>query len=157
MSPDKGPADPTPLRGLLAASASRFGLDDALAAGTLFKRWGEMVGPDVASHAQPTSLRQGILRIRADSPVWAHEIGYLAEEIKTRANAALGRAAVTEVRVWNEPGGSSSDGARTASAASGASNQQRRRPPAEQDPFSALERARAAWLDRRRKQGPGGP
>lgn len=158
MATDRTPADPTPLRGLLGSAATRFGLDDALATGSLWKRWADVVGQDVAAHAQPTSLRGGVLRIRADSPVWAHEIGYLAEEIRRKANAALGRDAVTEVRVWNAPGGIPSPSAGTPRSSrsgvgrgpSGDAGDGRPGTP-DLDPMEALDNARRAWLDRRRE------
>ncbi|MDP9067702.1 MAG: DUF721 domain-containing protein [Actinomycetota bacterium] len=145
---DKSSGEPTSLKGLLGGAAARFGLDDALAAGKLWSRWHEVVGLDVASHAEPTSLRGGVLRLRADSPVWAHEIGYLSEEIKQRANQHLGRAVVTEVRVWSAPGEAPSrpraDAVRkTAEPPSEASE------PGFEDPREALEKARSAWLARR--------
>lgn len=149
MSRDKPVPDPAPLGSLLPGAASRFGVDDAGAVGAVWGRWLDIVGPDVAAHAEPTSLRSGVLRIRADSPVWAHEIGYLAEEIKGRTNSLLGRAAVSEVRIWSGPskrrGGGSPDPSRESSGA----------PPAgtddevAADPQSALDRARRAWLSRR--------
>ena len=147
--PDK---EPTALRGLLGQAASGYGLDDALSAGTLWKRWVDVVGTDVAAHAEPTSLRDGVLRVRADSPVWAHEIGYLTGEIKKRANETLGREAVTEVKVWNAPG-APSIGDDRASDRQGLSPVQLSSEELEQDPQTALEKARAAQAARRR--GPG--
>lgn len=137
-----------PLKGLLSGAAGRFGLDDALTTGTLWKRWREIVGPGVADHAEPTSLRGGVLRIRADSPVWAHEIGYLVEEIRTRANESLGAEAVIEIKVYNAPGAGppaapeGGPGATPATRDNAASN-----PPPEA-PEEALRRAREAWLRR---------
>lgn len=160
MPGDRPPGDPSPLKSLLGSAATRFGLDDALATGSLWKRWPDVVGNDVAAHAQPTSLRGGVLRIRADSPVWAHEIGYLAEEIKSKANQALGRAAVSEVRVWNAPAGSTPPGttgsssgagpARPKGGASSASADAGEVPDI--DPQEALQNARQAWLARRREE-----
>lgn len=157
MPPSESSGDPSPLNALLGGAARRFGLDDALASGALWKRWSELVGPAVAAHAQPTSLRGGVLRIRADSPVWAHEIGYLADEIKRKANAALGTTAVAEVRVWSGPG----ETAPTPPPASGSRPGADGAPPAKtedaeddlgaagEDPLEALEKARKAWLERR--------
>lgn len=158
VATDRSPAEPSPLRALLGSAATRFGLDDALATGTLWKRWAEVVGPDVAAHAQPTSLRAGVLRIRADSPVWAHEMGYLAEEIRRKVNAALGGDAVTEVRVWTgagEPSGarSSRTGAAPRRPLTGRGSEASSGPadPSHVDPLEALNAARRAWQDRRRR------
>ncbi len=140
------------MRGLLGPAASGYGLDDALAAGTLWKGWCEVVGPDVAAHAEPTSLRDGVLRVRADSPVWAHEIGYLATEIKKRANETLGREAVAEVKVWNAPGAPVRERGREST--DGVPGRLQSSPEdLDQDPQSALEKARSAWAARRRRAG----
>lgn len=153
MSRRRPEKEPAPLRGLLGSAASGYGLDDALSAGSLWKRWPEIVGPDVAAHAEPTSLRDGVLRVRADSPVWAHEIGYLASEIKKRANETLGRPAVAEVKVWNAPGAPAPERGRAAEEG-GAREVERSPEELDQDPLSALEKARSAWASRRRRQRP---
>lgn len=151
MTSDSRPADPASLKGLLGGAAARFGLDDALSTGTLWRRWHDVVGPDLAAHAEPTSLRAGVLRLRADSPVWAHEIGYLAEDIKRRVNEHLGQAIVTEVRVWSAPGETPPPPAAPAPRrASEASEGGAEKVP--DDPLKALDRARSAWLARREQR-----
>lgn len=70
----------------------------------LWQAWPEVAGAAVCGHVEPTSLRAGVLRLRADSPVWATEVGYLADHIKTRANQILKDTLVEEVRVWYAPG-----------------------------------------------------
>jgi predicted nucleic acid-binding Zn ribbon protein len=136
---------PPRLKELLSMAGKRMGLDHPTEVGALWGRWTEIVGTDVAQHAEPSSLRSGVLRVRTDSPVWATEISYLGDEIKRRANETLGRDVVSEVKVWN---------------GSGAIRARRARPPEEgpppapardlpDDPNEALDRARRAWLRRR--------
>lgn len=153
MSKRRPEREPAPLRGLLGSAASGYGLDDALSAGTLWKRWVDVVGSDVAAHAEPTSLRDGVLRVRADSPIWAHEIGYLTGEIKKRANETLGRPAVAEVKVWSSPGAPVSerhDGVPdTRGEAPDTSPEE-----LQQHPLTALAKARSAWASRRRRSAP---
>ena len=95
---------PPRLKDLLGSTAARAGLDDPVSTGAVWARWEEIVGSEVARHAEPTSLKRGVLRIRTESPVWATEIGYLGPEIKRQVNTALGRDLVTEVTVWTGPG-----------------------------------------------------
>ena len=144
-------SDPTPLGSLLSGAAGRFGLDDASAVGSVWRRWVDLVGDDVAAHCEPTSLRSGVLRIRADSPVWAHEVGYLAEEIKGRANALLGRDAVTEVRIWSGPSKTARGNRGGGAAPPDPETDPKPVQVAPADPMTALERARGAWLSRRHK------
>lgn len=123
----------------------RLGLDHPTEVGALWARWVEIVGDDIAKHAEPSSLRSGLLRVRTDSPVWATEISYLADEIKQRANDALGRPLVEEVRVWTGPGPIRGRG--PTAARTGPANASSEGVPG--DPMEALDRARRAWLRRR--------
>lgn len=140
---------PLALRECLPAVSKRLGLGDSLDAGRLWRCWIEIAGPAIAEHAEPTSLRDGVLRIRTDSPVWATELGYLGAEIARRANAAIGKPVVSEVRIWTAPGpvvraaSTQSSPARTAEQGGLAAHD----PSA--DPARALAHARAAWGRRR--------
>jgi len=100
---DSEESAPERLRDLIAGIGPRLGLSGALQTGVIWRRWDDIVGPGIAGHAEPTSLRDGVLRIRVASPAWATEIGYLADEIKERANEIAGSPLVGEVRVWSGP------------------------------------------------------
>lgn len=136
---------------LLSEIGPRFGLQRAASVGALWARWELIVGPDVAAHAEPTSLKDGILRVRTDSPTWATEIGYLVEEIKARANEALGTGLVAEVKVWTGPAPvvrspGRQQGSKTPPEPSGTSLGGGE----DRGPTEALEAAREAWERRRR-------
>ncbi|HYO61831.1 MAG TPA: DUF721 domain-containing protein [Actinomycetota bacterium] len=138
------------LKDLLPGATGRLGIPSPEATGRVWSAWKEIVGPAVAAHAEPTSLREGVLRVRADSPAWATEIGYLADDIRSRANAVTGRALVSEVRVWTGPrpaAGATSGGA-GATLETGSQGEDRE--PAG-DPAEALDRARRAWAKRHRR------
>lgn len=137
------------LKDLLPGATGRLGIPSPEATGRVWSAWDEIVGPAVAAHAEPTSLRDGVLRVRADSPAWATEIGYLADEIRSRANAVTGRPLVSEVRVWTgpRPGGAGAPGGGRMAPEGGPDEPEKERP---QDPAEALERARLAWAKRRR-------
>jgi hypothetical protein len=144
--------EPPRLRDLLGEAGARVGIERAAEAGALWARWEEIVGSAIAEHAEPTSLRRGVLRIRAVSPAWATEIGYLKEQIVSAANEALGAQLVTDVQLWTGPGPIRRRGAARGSEPSVEAPRQgpRTAPPA--DPEEAFERARAAWW-KRRSQG----
>ncbi len=130
---------------LLREATAKLGMPAPEATGRLWSRWTEVVGAAVAAHAEPTSLRGGVLKIRADSPAWATEISYLADEIRRRANDLAGGALVAEVRVWTGPG-------RPPAAPAGKGRGEPTKPPLREapvDPAEALARARAAWEKRR--------
>ena len=140
---------PFGIREALVKLSHRLGLPDPSKAGAVWGRWEELVGAEIAGHARPSSLREGVLRVRADSPAWAHELGYLREEIQARVNAGLDHPVVTEVRVYTGPPGPAAEGraARRRGVPRGPAPEPRPAPPAA--PEEALERARRAWLRRR--------
>jgi hypothetical protein len=144
------------LKDLLPATTGRLGIPSPEATGRVWSAWKDIVGPAVAAHAEPTSLRDGVLKVRADSPAWATEIGYLVEEIRSRANAVTGRALVSEVRVWTGPAptGGGSVGRGTDDDPERPPGDDRERP---QDPVEALERARRAWARRHPRRGSSRP
>jgi hypothetical protein len=137
------------IRDLLPGAARRAGVgEEAIDAGRVFRRWRDVVGPQIADHAEPTSLRRGVLRVRADSPAWATEIGYLGGDIRARVNEAAGRALVAEVRVWTGP---PMRRPRVPEGGAEASLSRPSKKSAAAEPAEAFERARDAW--RRSRSG----
>jgi hypothetical protein len=149
--------DPRPLSDLLGPAAKSFGLEDPRAVASLWRRWAEVVGDHIAAHAEPTSLREGVLKVRADSPVWATEITYLAEEIRAAIERELGPGSVRSVTVWTGPG----TGRRAVSRGAGGSAPKAppggSDPSVEMSPEEALTRARTAWSKGRSEGFPDGP
>jgi hypothetical protein len=66
---------------------------------TLARRWPELVGERLARATQPASLEGGVLLVRASDGPWGAQARYLAEEIRERADLALGAGSVRSVRV----------------------------------------------------------
>jgi len=88
---------------LLGALASRLvaerGWNDRVSAGVVFARWTQLVGSDVAEHAQPVSLHEGELLVRASSTAWATQLRLLQRQLIARISAGAGRGVVTRIRV----------------------------------------------------------
>jgi hypothetical protein len=89
---------------VLDALGPRLGIGRSQETGLVWSRWPDIVGPVIVNHAEPTSLREGVLRVRADSPTWANELVYVAPEIQRRANDLTGSNTVTAVKIWTKPG-----------------------------------------------------
>ena len=139
--------EPARLKDLLGRVGERIGLQDPRATGLVWTKWREIVGDAVAANAEPTSLRGGVLRVRATSPTWATELTYLGAEIRARANELAGADVVREVRVWTGPGPVA--GVTPAPAAEG-SDDVSNTPSGEEegDLETAFLRARTAWARR---------
>ena len=67
--------------------------------GSVFGRWAEIVGRDLAAHTRPDSFADGELAVTADSTAWATQVRLLAPALVARLNAELGQGTVRRVKV----------------------------------------------------------
>jgi predicted nucleic acid-binding Zn ribbon protein len=96
--------DPAPLDAAIGGLIAEAGWDLAVAIGSLFGRWAQIVGPDLAAHTTPAGLTDGELVVTADSTAWATQLRLLAGDLVRRLNAELGDGTVRRVNVRG-PGG----------------------------------------------------
>jgi hypothetical protein len=100
-----GPGDPPEaVGGIIRAILGGGRLRRGSALGRLVLSWEEVVGPELAVHTEPRALEEGGLLVAASSAAWGSQVRFLASEIRRRANAALGGAEVTTVRVMVSSG-----------------------------------------------------
>ncbi len=91
--------DPEPLNAAIGGLIDSRGWREAAAVGSVFGRWAQIVGPDLAAHTHPDSLADRELTVTADSTAWATQVRLLAAQLVRRLNAELGDGAVQRVRV----------------------------------------------------------
>jgi len=91
--------DPEPLADAIGGLIDTQGWSLAAATGSVFGRWAEIVGPELADHTSPEKLRDGELTVAADSTAWATQVRLLAAQLVRRLNAELGTGTVQRVRV----------------------------------------------------------
>lgn len=91
--------DPQPLAAAIDGLVAERGWELAAATGSVFGRWAQIVGADLAGHTTPESLREGELVIAADSTAWATQLRLLAAQLVRRLNAELGDGTVLRVKV----------------------------------------------------------
>ncbi|MBJ8346437.1 DUF721 family protein [Antrihabitans sp. YC2-6] len=96
-----GPDDRDPQAfGALAGSISRSrGWTPKVAEGTVFGRWAQVVGEDIASHAEPSVLKDKVLHVAAESTAWATQLRLMQAQILAKINAAVGQGVVTSLRI----------------------------------------------------------
>jgi predicted nucleic acid-binding Zn ribbon protein len=92
-------ADPQPLSAAISGLLDAEGWALAAATGSVFGRWTEIVGADLAAHTIPETLTDGELTVSADSTAWATQLRLLAAQLVKRLNAELGDGTVLRVRV----------------------------------------------------------
>jgi ATP-dependent Clp protease ATP-binding subunit ClpA len=74
------------------------------AIGSVFGRWAEIVGPDLAAHTMPDSFADGEFAVTADSTAWVTQVRLLAPQLVRRLAAELGDGTVSWVKVRGPEG-----------------------------------------------------
>ena len=108
--------DPQLLGQAIGGLLDHQGWQQRAAIGSVFGRWAEIVGHDLAAHTQPDAFADGELAVTADSTAWATQVRLLAPQLVRRLNAELGDGTVRRVKVrgpapprqrggWRVPGG----------------------------------------------------
>ncbi|MFN2496773.1 MAG: DciA family protein [Pseudonocardiaceae bacterium] len=91
--------DPQPLGRLAARLVADRGWTGRVSGGLVFGRWAQLVGEEIAEHAQPVSLRDGELTVQASSTAWATQLRLLQRQLLGRITAGVGSGVVTRLRV----------------------------------------------------------
>ncbi|HEY7595780.1 MAG TPA: DciA family protein [Actinophytocola sp.] len=97
--PSADDRDPQPLGRLAARLATERGWTGRLTTGRLFARWSEIVGEEVAEHAQPVSLKDGELTVQARSTAWATQLRLLQRQLLAKIAAGVGDGVVKRLKV----------------------------------------------------------
>ena len=71
----------------------------------VFSIWPELVGQEIASHAEPRTLRDGVLTVVVDQPAWAAQLGYLASDLVAKIAVFTGSSEVEKVEFRVAAGG----------------------------------------------------
>ncbi|MCP2181855.1 Protein of unknown function (DUF721) [Prauserella alba] len=91
--------DPQSFGRIAARMATQFGWSDRLAGGHVFGRWATLVGEDVAEHAQPVSLTDGELVVRASSTAWATQLRLLQRQLLAKIASGVGHGVVKRMKI----------------------------------------------------------
>jgi predicted nucleic acid-binding Zn ribbon protein len=91
--------DPQPLDAAIAGLLDDQGWRTAAAVGSVFGRWDQIVGQDLAAHTRPAGFTDGELVVIADSTAWATQVRLLTASLIRRLNEELGDGTVSRVKV----------------------------------------------------------
>ena len=76
----------------------QLGLEQRLQQSQVFYLWPNIVGTDIARHAQPVSLRNGMLIVAVDHPVWLQELSrYYKPLVLQKVQERVGKKAVRDI------------------------------------------------------------
>lgn len=90
---------PRPLAASLDRLTASFGAPPASVLTAVFGSWPGLVGEGVAAHAQPLSVRRGVLSVAVDDPAWATQLRWLEAELLARLAEVAGPGVIREIRV----------------------------------------------------------
>jgi hypothetical protein len=99
LPPEPADKPPRPVAASLGPLAASLGTPTPDVLRRLFTGWEQVVGPDVAAHARPVSLRDGVLLLAVDHPAWATQLAYLRGELLARIAATTGSDTVSDLRI----------------------------------------------------------
>jgi len=81
--------DPKPIGAIAGELMPTLGWTAPLAEARLLGQWSSVVGAEIAARCQPVSLRDGELRITAESTAWATQLRLMAPQLLARICAEL--------------------------------------------------------------------
>ncbi len=91
--------DPQPLGTAARDLAKGRGWSPRVAEGTVFAQWATVVGEQIAEHAEPTALADGVLSVSAESTAWATQLRMVQAQLIAKIAAAVGDGVVTSLRI----------------------------------------------------------
>lgn len=59
--------------------------------------WDQLVGEQIAARARPRKLRQGVLEVQVDHPVWMQQLHMMKPAILEKINAKIPNAGITDI------------------------------------------------------------
>jgi len=93
----RGRREPRGLGELVDAVLGDLGLGGVAEIAALDSQWERIVGAEVAAHARPTALRNGVLEAEVDSSVWCQQLLMRREELLGALRRELGESAPREL------------------------------------------------------------
>jgi predicted nucleic acid-binding Zn ribbon protein len=105
--------DPQKLNTVLNALITARDWKQGIAEGTLFTDWIKVVGDEVAQHATPITLIDGLLTIQTSSTAWATQLTLVADNLLTTIQNDPSGATIQKLRFIGPQAPSWKKGVRT--------------------------------------------
>src|SRR6185437_13955446 len=90
---------PQPVGDVLSGYVRARGWQQPLSEARVFADWASIVGADVAAHCAPSALRDGELKVTAESTAWATQLRLLTSTLLARLAAEVGPEVVHRLHV----------------------------------------------------------
>src|SRR5437870_1492224 len=87
----------TPLPDLIAGMIKTHGFQSRMVEFSLQQQWGAIVGPHIAGHTYPESIRHRKLFLLAETSVWLQQLLFLKSEILAKITEVMGEDVLTDI------------------------------------------------------------
>ena len=91
--------DPESIDNTLSRLVATRGWTAPASVGSVIGRWREVVGDEIADHAEPETFSDGKLVVRTTSTAWATQLGLLLPQLQRRLDEEIGEGVVSEIVV----------------------------------------------------------
>lgn len=91
--------DPQPLGRVARDLAKKRGWSPRVAEGTVLGQWPTVVGSQIAEHATPVGLADGVLSVTAESTAWATQLRMMQAQLLAKIAEAVGDGVVKSLRI----------------------------------------------------------
>ncbi len=89
--------DPTGIGDIIKKMVATTRLGEDLEKAKIWEHWAEVAGTYLSQHGEPSTLKDGVLTVDVESPVWMHKYAYRKWDIIRRANRLVNRALVSDL------------------------------------------------------------
>lgn len=79
--------------------AKKRGWSVRVAEGMVLGQWSAVVGHQIAEHARPTALNDGVLSVIAESTAWATQLRIMQAQLLAKIAAAVGNDVVRSLKI----------------------------------------------------------
>jgi predicted nucleic acid-binding Zn ribbon protein len=91
--------DPQKLGFVIPDLARTRGWTTRVAEGAVFGQWPTVVGEQIAEHAAPTALQDGVLTVTAESTAWATQLRMVQAQLLAKIAAGVGDGVVKSLKI----------------------------------------------------------
>lgn len=97
------PSDRTPLKkvqhvsSLLKELLKKPGLGEQITRHQAWLVWDQLVGKQIAARARPKKIRQGVLEVQVDHPVWMQQLHMLKPKILEKIKTTIPNAGINDI------------------------------------------------------------
>ena len=84
----------------MARVLKEYNLADDVDTCKVFSSWKEIVGERIAEHTYPVRVRERILYVEVDDPLWLAQMKYMKEEILLKIGGMMKEGVIRDIRFF---------------------------------------------------------